>query len=955
MGLLIDNYLKKKDKNNIDLGQPRELLIDRYSSRKETPFEIKPEKESLSLFDRIKRAGVGAGKFIARTGIEAVNLLTGTLDFAADFLSGQIEEKIRKPSKIGISLTGKETERSKKVADRWKSFYDTTGGEVTEKMKSFTQNLREIDFIKPSEEWTKASTKDKFTKKLPETILNIGPGVVSSLGMFAINPALGFAASAGSVADDVKTIAEENGVNEDRAELLGLGTGLLVGWLDKIVPDEVFSPQQKKLFVSGLAKRILKTGLKETGTEIVQEDIQLLAEATVREDITKDEVILRNLMSGLGGLLGGVGVQTTTTFVNGIRSGDIGGLDPRDEPFKPIVEKKAIIKPKEDIKKGGLYDLKGFSEATGLKGKQLTEAWQDFNKTLKTYKGPESEVFEYWMRNKGRIGDIGKETNKGFESIRKIGEAQTRIDKNWRIREAQRLSPNDRMRGIKIEKELLDKALVSRQRGMDDLYNSLEPKHKIGDIVEVESKGLLKKQMVKIEGADFNIQQSMDQINKTGFPSSFRFEGLNARNIKTGEGLEIYSDYIVNGETLSSTIKKDSEKILSEFLARKKDLPSIAQPPISDIKPIKVEPKKPITPKKPILEETSEKRIRNTKNIEDTKSTLRNIQEELNEAVIEAEASAIIAQEKRAGVNVENINKLKRIYALNKKFQEGDIETIRASKTGDLLNRVVENVQETHPEMSEQEAFDFALELPTKAEELARTPTTRELGEKEKKLSKFLDLLKAKQSELKIQEDEELSKEWRQALATQEKLISIVKVPGRQLPVGEGVEKISRLQSRLKGTLETATTEDAEELGLTKFRQMNQEDQIADAVEYVTNNTEEALKVVRGEIDPPSGLLQNSIFAALVELGQLDTDVATKIASLTSTRFGQEINILQKIMADNPVVKMQNLVATRVETYEKKRGVKIEEKIKTENKKIDNDFKAPNKSDWDSFLEGIKC
>jgi len=138
------------------------------------------------------------------------------------------------------------------------------------------------------------------------------------------------------------------------------------------------------------------------------------------------------------------------------------------------------------------------------------------------------------------------------------------------------------------------------------------------------------------------------------------------------------------------------------------------------------------------------------------------------------------------------------------------------------------------------------------------------------------------------------------------------------------------LQARLKGALENTSQEDIEELGLTTFRQMNQDTQIAKAVEYVTNNTEEALKVVRGEIDPPKGILQNSIFAALVELGQVDTDVATQIATLTATRFGQEINILKKIFADNPVVMMQDIVKTRIKAYEKRTGKKVSKRVKQE-------------------------
>lgn len=786
---LIDRYLKKKD-SKIELERSRPLLIDKYSPRKETPFTVEPEKKPL--MSKIKEVGVGVGKFFARVGVEAANLLSSTLDFTADFLAGQAEKQTRKLSigvgPFGIPI-GKETEARKKAADRWKSFYEQTGGEATEKIKTFTEELREIDFIQPSEEWVNASTKEKFTKRLPETILNIGPGVVASLGMFAINPIAGFAASAGSVADEVKTIAIEEGVNEERAELLGLGTGLLVGWLDKIVPDEVFSPAQKKAFVGGFAKRIIKTGLKETATEVVQENIQLLAEATVREDVTKDEVVFRNLMSGLGGLLGGVGAQTTVSFVNGVRSGDIAGLEEDfDKPVevvkKPEVEK---VVPKAPVK-------------------------------------PEAKVV------------ISKPKTKEVIALEKLREP-----------------------------------MQAQLKALKKLRSNLRDEGK--DVTSVAVK------IEELEGKSKGLSIQISQLTK----------------------------------------------------------------------------KPPVVVPKPKIKEVTEKQIKTTKNLKDTKSTLRNIRQELSEAVTEAEGLATVAQEKRAGVNVENINKLKRIYALNKKFQEGDIETIRASRTGGLLNTVVENVQEIYPHMSEQEAFDFALELPTKAQESARTPGIRELEKKEKKLSKFLALLKTRQGELKIQEDDELSKEWVRALAIQEKLISIVKVPEKQLPVGEGKERVSRLQARLKGALNAASQEDIEELGLSTYNQMNQDIQIAKASEYVINNTEDAIRVVFGEIDPPKGILQNSVLVALIELGKTDTDVAIKVATLTATRFGQEINILKKILADNPVVMMQDIVNIRIETYEKKTGKIAKQRIKAEVKKIGGEIKVPDGKNWDSFLNSIKC
>src|SRR3990167_2805232 len=354
MVLLIDNYIKKKDSFDIGSSESKSLLIDKYVTKKTTPtLEASVTGKSKTLLEKIKGVGKGVlnqlGKFGVGVGVEAANLVSSTLDFTADFFSKEVTRKLKGEQSLtpGPKAPGK-TEFGQKMADRWQNFYGSTGGALSENIKNWTEDLRKMEFIKPSEEWVNASTKDKFTKKLPETILNIGPGVVSSLGMFAVNPVVGFAVSAGSTADEIKTIAMENGVNEDRAELLGLGTGLLVGFLDKIVPDEVFSQQQKKAFIGCLAKRVLKTGLIEAGTETIQEDVQLLVESTMRDDLGWDEVKLRNAMAGLGGLLGGVGAQTAVSFANNIRSGDIGGLE---EDYVGEVETKdeKAEKPKVEV------------------------------------------------------------------------------------------------------------------------------------------------------------------------------------------------------------------------------------------------------------------------------------------------------------------------------------------------------------------------------------------------------------------------------------------------------------------------------------------------------------------------------------------------------------------------------------------------------------------------------
>ena len=183
----------------------------------------------------------------------------------------------------------------------------------------------------------------------------------------------------------------------------------------------------------------------------------------------------------------------------------------------------------------------------------------------------------------------------------------------------------------------------------------------------------------------------------------------------------------------------------------------------------------------------------------------------------------------------------------------------------------------------------------------------------------------------------------------------VIRVPKRQLPVGEGKEKISRLQARIRGVLDSATVADAEELGLATFRQMNQDSNIAAAAEFVANNPEGALRVITGEMDPPNGVLTNSVLIALKLAGSEDTELGLKVASLTASRGGQELAILRKLQPDNPVTLMEDVVKTRIEAFEKRTGKKITDKVKQEVKKINAELKAPSARQWDSFLASIRC
>ena len=180
-----------------------------------------------------------------------------------------------------------------------------------------------------------------------------------------------------------------------------------------------------------------------------------------------------------------------------------------------------------------------------------------------------------------------------------------------------------------------------------------------------------------------------------------------------------------------------------------------------------------------------------------------------------------------------------------------------------------------------------------------------------------------------------------------------VKVSRSQLPVGAGGEKVSRLEARLKDRLNALSPE--ERAGLSTYNEMNKADQIKMAAEYVSKNPEEAMAVLRGEKPAPKGLLHNSIFLAMEEQANADSELALKLASLRSTRAGQEISILTERDPNSPVKYMTDLANSRIEILGGR------EKLATlKNQEMASVKRAISKSniaktDWDSFIDSISC
>jgi len=131
-----------------------------------------------------------------------------------------------------------------------------------------------------------------------------------------------------------------------------------------------------------------------------------------------------------------------------------------------------------------------------------------------------------------------------------------------------------------------------RRKKENDLYNTLGPKHKIGDTVTYQSytpagaykvatkqaDGTFKETPVKektgkpqkliLRQAVFDLQQSVETEAQTGFPASFKLQGIEGFNPETGETITIGPHDIVNGKSLINTIQQQPEQVLQSIVQK---------------------------------------------------------------------------------------------------------------------------------------------------------------------------------------------------------------------------------------------------------------------------------------------------------------------------------------------------------------------------------------------------
>jgi hypothetical protein len=127
------------------------------------------------------------------------------------------------------------------------------------------------------------------------------------------------------------------------------------------------------------------------------------------------------------------------------------------------------------------------------------------------------------------------------------------------------------------------------------------------------------------------------------------------------------------------------------------------------------------------------------------------------------------------------------------------------------------------------------------------------------------------------------------------------------------------------------------------------------ARKFVSENTDEAMLILEGKKSPPSGHLYNSVYAAMSETAQKNSDLGLKLSSLRSTRFGQEISILTEVDPHNPVRYISQVSRDKIAALG---GADVlKENISSESKKVIRSVTKNNlvKTDWDAFINSITC
>lgn len=194
----------------------------------------------------------------------------------------------------------------------------------------------------------------------------------------------------------------------------------------------------------------------------------------------------------------------------------------------------------------------------------------------------------------------------------------------------------------------------------------------------------------------------------------------------------------------------------------------------------------------------------------------------------------------------------------------------------------------------------------------------------------------------------------------------VIELPREQLPVrpvevGIAEKGVSGLEARMKGIVNDQNVKLAKEeaaakgLDISIYDKINKAEQLRESAKYVERTSQkEVLEVLKGEKPTPKGLLTNAVMLALEQksLREKNVDLAIKLASLRSTRMGQEISILTEVKGTSPVSGMDAIIRARADRA--KRTLKPGETLETKKKQAMSEAEKAEKSIRLKFDEANK-
>jgi hypothetical protein len=174
---------------------------------------------------------------------------------------------------------------------------------------------------------------------------------------------------------------------------------------------------------------------------------------------------------------------------------------------------------------------------------------------------------------------------------------------------------------------------------------------------------------------------------------------------------------------------------------------------------------------------------------------------------------------------------------------------------------------------------------------------------------------------------------------------------------GESPTKTSKLGLKVETTaVEKKLTQDLGDL--PDYKTMNMADQAQKATDLITSDPEKAWRVALGQEETGSDLRSQSVFKAL-EASISTPEDAIKLANSPlvseASALGQKIKALDVQTTDSPVENIKSIVDARAKAVEKKSGLSVDKAIAQTEKEIKARIKTPDKYEWSSFLESIKC